>query len=65
VCIDKILAMETDRDLGPTANRSTSEDQDITPYPGTPQWVKVFGAIVAAVAVAFVLLRFTIGMQHG
>ena len=64
--------METDRDLGPTANRSTSEDQDITPYPGTPQWVKVFGAIVAALAVAFVLvritmvlLRFAIGVQHG
>jgi len=27
--------------------------------------VKVFGVIGAAVAVAFVLLRFTIGMQHG
>jgi len=57
--------METDRDLGPTADRGTSEDQDITPYPGARRWVKVFGAIVAAVAVAFVLLRFTIGMQHG
>jgi len=57
--------METDRDPGPTANRGTSEDQDITPYPGARRWVKVFGAIVAAVAVAFVLLRFTIGMQHG
>ena len=57
--------MQTDRDPGPTANCSTSEDQDITPYPGTRRWVKVFGAIVAAVAVAFVLLRFTIGMQHG
>ena len=60
-----MLVMKTDRDLGPTANRSNSEDQDITPYPGTPRWVKVFGAIGAAMAVAFVLLRFTIGMQHG
>jgi len=57
--------METDRDPGATANCSTSDDQDITTYPGTPRWVKVFGAIGAAVAVAFVLLRFTIGMQHG
>lgn len=57
--------MDTDGAPGATADPGSFEVQDIPPYPGTPRWVKLFGAIVAAVAVAFVFLRFTIGMHHG
>ena len=57
--------METDSGPGGTADPGGVEVQDIPRYPGMPGWVKVCGAIVAAVAVAFVFLRFTIGMHQG
>jgi len=34
------------------------------PYPGAPRWVKVFGIILAAVVLLFVIMMF-IGGGHG
>jgi hypothetical protein len=34
---------------------------DLPPYPGTPRWVKVFGAIVVVVLILFALLMHARG----
>ncbi|MQA88741.1 MAG: hypothetical protein GEU90_00705 [Gemmatimonas sp.] len=39
---------------------------DMPVYPGTPRWVKVFGAVLIALILLLVLVRLTgIGGRHG
>jgi hypothetical protein len=38
---------------------------ELPPYPGTPRWVKVFGIILIAVIVLFLIVLLTHGVHRG
>lgn len=38
---------------------------DLSPYPGTPRWVKVFGIIVLVLVLLFAIILLTGRGNHG
>jgi hypothetical protein len=38
---------------------------DLSPYPGTPRWVKVFGIIAIGLVLLVVIMMFIGGGDHG
>ena len=38
---------------------------ELPPYPGPPRWVKVFGIILIAVVVLFLIVLLTHGVHRG